>query len=359
MEPYADRSYPPVGEWLSYERGDGAKIELRITPAAGTDGSNPPNATPQPVAAASLVFNPILAPPKPVVVAQRPGKVPIQQFSDDAILDHAAIGGKLTVFVLLYGGEEHFPLHEKWFAAFLATTPRSRIDLRVGSNALNRRSVDLVQRYVDYGAVTKHYRHTGNDYKYPVMREMFHDNDHPITTKWLLWFDDDSICDVDARWLNILCAHIAQNHRDKEAHMVGASFVWTTTTKQRAILESRPWYRRRPWRLQNGHPGGGNGTKIIFPTGGFWALTVEAMRAADIPDLGTGLTHNGGDWQIGEQLYQAGYSLKTFNTRKQFVRTSSVARRGVTTPLIDQVPQVADQMAPRHPAVPPRLRQLK
>jgi hypothetical protein len=273
-------------------------------------------------------------------VVTRPAQAP--DFSDSKILDHPSVGGRMTAFILFYGGEEHFELHKRCLSSFLATTPSERIDLRVGSNALNPKSLELIESFVRTGFITKHYRHENNDYKYPVMREMFYDPLHPIDTKWVLWFDDDSICDVEPNWLNMLGTHIVQHHREKEAHMIGAQYIWTTTPKQREVIESRPWYRQRPWREQSGKPSP-NGNKIIFATGGFWALTHEAMVAADIPDIRGGLTHTGGDWLIGEQLYQAGYGMKQFNGKKQFVRTSSVPRRGVTMPTIDKVGPLPDR----------------
>lgn len=282
----------------------------------------------------------------------RPGQA--SDFSDDNVVDHPAVGGKVTACVLCYG--DHFDLHKKCLTTLLATVPGKRLDLRVATNAAEPRTLELIESYVAQGFITKHYRHDTNDYKYPVMREMFWDASCPIETKWVLWFDDDSICDVEPNWFNILATHIAQHHQGTNAHMIGASFVWTTNQKQREILASRPWYKGRQWRGGDGKPSP-NGSKIIFAAGGFWAITTEAMRAADIPDLGTGLTHTGGDWQIGEQLYQAGYGLKQFNGKKQFVRTSSVPRRGVTKPTIDQVgktSEVVQQTAtPIEQAVPP------
>lgn len=272
--------------------------------------------------------------PKKQPAVEKPGTSP--DFSDARILDHPTVGGKITACILFYGGEEYHDLHKKCLTSFLATTPAEKIDLRVGSNALNKKSLDMIQDYQDKGFITKHYRHDENAYKYPVMREMFFDPECPITTKWVLWFDDDSICDVEPSWLNILARHISQHHKGNEAHMIGATYIWTPNRKQKEVLESRPWHKGRPWRTQNGSPSP-NGNKILFATGGFWAITHEAIVAADIPDLGTGLTHTGGDWQIGEQLYQSGYTLRQFNGRKQFVRTSSVDRRGATMPTIDKV----------------------
>lgn len=286
-----------------------------------------------------LVINPrakvnMLDPDARKRVPEAPGAT--QAFNDVTVIDHPDVGGKYTVCMLFYGGEEHHEMHKRCLNSFLATVPHDRIDLRVGSNALNQKSLDMIEEYVQKGFITKHYRHDTNDFKYPVMREMFFDKDHPITTKWVIWFDDDSICDVNPQWLNILSIHISQNHRSVNAHMIGAKYTWTLNDKQKQVFSSRPWYRGKPWRANDGNPSP-NGNKVIFATGGFWAITHEAIVGADIPDLGTGLTHTGGDWQIGEQLYQAGYGLKQFNGKKQFVRTSSVARRGVTHPTVDQI----------------------
>ena len=268
---------------------------------------------------------------QPPQVAVKPG-VPTQTpvSMDPKIFDHEDIGGKFTVCMLFYGPEEYHDLHRRCLESFLSTTPRERIDLRVGSNALNAKSLDLIQRYIDAGAITKHYRHDRNVWKYPVMREMFYDASCPIDTKWILWFDDDSICDRTPAWLNTLVHHIVQNHQRDNSHMFGAPFVWTLQPGQKEWFERRPWYRGKPWRLQNGTPSP-NGNKVLFCTGGFWALTTEAMRACNIPDPEIG--HNGGDVCIGEQLYQGGYRMKSWNAKKQYVNTSSVKRRGDTKPM--------------------------
>lgn len=346
MQDYADTSYPPVGSILEYVRGDGAKVTLKVENATELPPLQPHSTgiRMKKRTSASLVLPPnanIRINPRANIqtrpAQQQPGKlIAAPTITLDSAIDHPTVGGKFTAFILFYGGDEHHELHHKCLSSFLQTVPAHRVDLRVGSNALGPKSLAMIEEQVQRGRISKHYRHTENAYKYPVMREMFYDDTHPIQTKWILWFDDDSICDVDPNWLTALSMCINQYHKDKEAHMIGATFVWPTTQRQREILSSRPWYRNQPWRAFNGKPDPVAGNKIIFTVGGFWALTTEAMRAADIPDLGTGLLHNGGDWQIGEQLYQAGYTNKMFNAKKQFVRTSSVERRGETTPLIDK-----------------------
>jgi len=269
-----------------------------------------------------------------VGVATRPGGSP--QFSDETVFDHADVGGRFTACVVMYGPEAYFNMHRQCLSTLIATMPKGRLDLRVASNELNQKSVDMIEEYVAQGLVTKHYQHPTNDFKYPLMREMFFDTSCPITTKWVLWFDDDSMCDVEPSWAFVLAQHIVQHYRNGNNHMFGAKHTWTTNQKTRDIFRSRPWYKGKPWRSRNGKPSP-NGNKIVFATGGFWAITHESIVKADIPDLGTGLTHTGGDWQIGEQLYQAGFNVKQFNGKKQFIRSSSVDRRGITMPTIDKI----------------------
>jgi hypothetical protein len=288
------------------------KTKIRVNPQANLEGRKKNNGKAIHVATVPGV-------PHATVVSQ-----------DPAVFDHPDVGGKFTVCALFYGPDRFFDLHQRCLNSIISTVPRNRLDLRVGSNELNKKSLAMIRGYVKQGIITKHYEHRENVWKYPVMREMFHDPSCPIDTKWVLWFDDDSICDKTPAWSNILAQAIIQHHRANNAHMFGAPYVWNLKAGQKEWLESRPWYRGKAWRLHNGKPAP-NGNKIVFCTGGFWAITNEAIKNCNIPDVGIG--HNGGDVTIGEQLYQGGYGMKAFNGKKQFVHTSSVPRRGVTMPM--------------------------
>lgn len=263
----------------------------------------------------------------PTAAAVQPGPVPT--LPEKQIFDHPDVGGKFTICVLFYGPDKYYDMHRRCLEAIVHTVPRERMELRVGSNELNQRSLAMLRDYTDRGIIAKHYRHDTNALKYPVMREMFYDKAYPITTKWVIWFDDDSIADRTPQWLAFLGQQIIQSHRHENAHMFGAKYVWSLQPGQKEWFESRPWHRKRPWRTSNGKPAP-NGNRILFATGGWWALTYEAIVACDIPD--PALNHNCGDVTIGEQLYQGGFNLKMFNGKKQVVHTSSVGRRGVTTP---------------------------
>ncbi len=245
---------------------------------------------------------------------------------DNDIYDNPVIGGKYTVCVLFYGGAQFHALHMRCLNSIISTCPPSRIELRVGSNELCDETAQVLDRLVDHGIIKKHYRHRENAFKYPVMQEMFNDPDLPITTNYLLWFDDDSVADRDPQWLARLTQTIIAN---PEAGLFGADMTLRLSPDQQRFYKTRPWYTGKPFRLKNKQPAG-NGDNTVFVAGGFFALKTAAMRAAAIPD--SALTHNGGDYTIGEQLYQAGYSVVGWNRQKQFIHTSSVPRRGASQP---------------------------
>lgn len=307
---YVDNSYPPIRDNVTLPPPVNAPaVEPQLAVNHGLTQANTP-------------------------VTHVPGNI------NSDIFDHPTIGGRLTVFVLLYGAQAYHAMHKKCINAIISTIPGGRLDLRIGSNELCGDSVKFVDKLVDEGMVTKHYRHVTNDKKYPVMREMFNDPDCPIETKWLLWFDDDSIADRHQRWCHLLMQQIIAG-ADNNCHMYGAKYIWTLQTGQANWIKGRPWYRGRPFRTANGRPAA-NGDKILFAAGGFWALSTEAMRACDIPDAELG--HNGGDYTIGEQLYQGGFELKAWNGQKQFVNTSSVPRRGLSERHIGTTPKITHRV---------------
>ena len=242
--------------------------------------------------------------------------------NDPALFDHPLIGGKFTIFVLLYGD---FPnLHRQCLQSLIGTIPAGRMELRVGSNELCQETQTYLNELASQGLLAAHYRHPGNDKKYPVMREMFHDPSRPIRTRWCMWFDDDSLCTKDRMWVYHLARFLTRHPR---AGMVGCRFINTIQAGQARWLRSRPWYRGKPFRTSHGQPAA-NGDKILFATGGWWCLLSEAISKAQVPDAQLG--HNLGDITIGEQIYQNGYELLDWNRNKEFVFTSSHPRRGIT-----------------------------
>lgn len=121
------------------------------------------------------------------------------------LMDNPIIGGRITICVLCYG--PHPQLAKTCLSSILATIPPERLDLRIGLNEVHPDTF----AYVKTLPVTKIYANSLNRYKYPVMRDMFWDEQRPITTNYVVWFDDDTWV-VNPNWINDLCQTIIDNH---------------------------------------------------------------------------------------------------------------------------------------------------
>lgn len=242
------------------------------------------------------------------------------------LIDAPEVGGRLTFFVLCYG--DYPEMHRRCLSGIEATTRPEFVDLRVYLNQACRETAELVDGMHRRGRVSVVYRSAENRRKYPAMGEMFRDPAHPITTKWVTWFDDDTMCDVDPLWFDkmVQALHHAAA-RDPNLGMLGSRYFFKMGTKHADWVRAAPWYTGRMFRDKAGNPAP-NADKIHFLTGGFWTLKAECIEKCGIPD--PRLTHNGGDICIGEQLYQQGYNLKHWNGDKKTVLWSSVKRRGLS-----------------------------
>lgn len=345
---YRDGILPPIGPAPTIILPDGTKVgalrkSLPVLQSSPNNqpqnGCSSPELAAQPISIELLVKQPgekldptaFLAPPPQSVLAPPPvltGPTEGERKKVAAptpvriVYDHERIGGRFTIFSLLYG--DYFDMHKRHLDAILKTCPPERVELRLGSNQLGMRSADYVRGLEREGRVRLHYAHTTNERKYPVMRKMFHDPEHPIDTKWLVWFDDDSMCDKNQDWLALLAQQIV-NYPDMD--MFGPVRFYRLSELQPQWVREAPWFKGRPFRDKSGKPQP-NGDKTHFVVGAFWALRTEAMRKADIPCRRLG--HNGGDWTIGEQLYQAGFKQKNWTGSKEIVEWSAVPRRGLS-----------------------------
>jgi hypothetical protein len=236
--------------------------------------------------------------------------------------DHPVIGGRVTICALLFG--DYNAMHMSCISSILQTVPAERRQLRIATNAICRSSKDWLDGLKESGHIHTLHHHNRNIKKYPAMRQLFHEPGNPIEDKWLIWFDDDSIANVDQTWFSKMCLIIPRKHETHKC--VGPVFHFTLSPSQRTWAGSRPWYRGRNWQAKGGKEAPG-GTKINFASGGFWAMETAAMREANIPDETLG--HNGGDYMVAAQLWQAGHSVTSWNSRKQFVNWSAFPRRGL------------------------------
>lgn len=298
-----------------------------------------PSGLPPTEAPAKPQISPLTAPDEPVLLgvpwkpdarpaavlgAQLPHLTTAPSNTEAAILDHPIIGGKVTVCVLCYG-KDHFNLHQRCLEKIAATVPKDRMELRVGLNEVSLDTLNYVERMDPF----KIYNHPENAKKYPVMREMFHDPAAPLTTNYLIWFDDDSYV-VNEKWLYRLCETIIENHPHGN-RLYGIKFFHQLQidlaqgVDQRKWFQSAPWHKGRNFRTRQGIAAP-NGDSICFVSGGFLALGVDAIKACDIPCAR--LLHNGGDITIGEQVWQGGFGMKDFNRGKELIYSSGAERRG-------------------------------
>ena len=256
--------------------------------------------------------------------ADEPAKVVLNSNSP-AYIDHPYIGGKFTVCVMCYG--DHFDIAKKCLDSIVSTLPLQHLDLRVGLNAVCDQTLAYVQRMP---GLTASYHRPMNDKKYPLMRKMFNDPDHPITSEYIVWFDDDTQV-VDVGMWSQLCQTIVANHAHG-VRMLGSIFSHTLSkpTARSWYTRSR-WWRNRYLRVRGTQTEAPNGDTIQFVGGWFWALATHTMREAAIPDERIG--NNGGDICIGEQVHQMGYKIKQFNNNKSLVWTPTRENGGRRGPI--------------------------
>jgi ADP-heptose:LPS heptosyltransferase len=240
------------------------------------------------------------------------------------LLDHKILGGKFTVFVLCYG--PYPQLAKRCLTSILNTVPSDRLDLRVAANAVAPETLDFLNTL----PISKLYVNEQNCYKYPIMRQMFWDEDHPIKTNYILWFDDDTWV-AHPNWLSDLAKTIIDNHAYGYRMYGNLMYHDLSIYKKKSVkpdtwFKEGKWYRGKPLRIKSGQQESVNGSIIDFAVGWCWALATEAIRAADIPD--ERLRHNGGDITIGEQIHQSGVMIKQWNKNKSLIACPSREQGG-------------------------------
>lgn len=174
-----------------------------------------------------------------------------------------------------------------------------------------------------------------NVMKYPLMRRMLYDVEHPIPADQVpnvMWFDDDSFIvngdrfwtDADTEFERCCCPMMGS--------VYFPGFYWTP--EERAAISRQPWYNGRD-----------TSTQTKFVTGGWWVADLEFLSEIDYPFRE--LRHNGGDTILGEVLRQRGQRPHHYrdnvaiNADKDGKESKSV-RRGLTTKRPFQLPPPYD-----------------
>jgi len=320
-------SLPPIDVPVDIVTPDGKEV---VPGTLSEKGASPPPPT---ITSDAAKLFPAKAPDETTIKPKTPPATATPRLTEklegmknrmDDPWSHDAVGGKVTVCVLMYGN--YHELHRRCLSALLTTTTPDKVDIRIACNEVCPETLAYLSDVVNDKHVAKVIINQANIKKGPAMRQLLHDEQHPIDTKWMIWFDDDSIANRDSAWLHkLMCTIVA--HSNSKVGLIGAQFSWTLHQAQMTWVKSRPWYRGRAFQMANGNEAP-NGNKVVFAAGGFWAANMQAIREAGVPDPEIG--HNGTDYMIAEQLWQAGYGMKGWNNQKQFVFTSSVDRRGLT-----------------------------
>lgn len=274
-----------------------------------------------------LVYGPSMNPLPVLQTLGQPNKPP-QEFKEEAlhedpafkILDDHTFGGKVTICILSHGDQLDF--FKRCLEGVINTVPERRREIRVALNQPTDRLRAFANQYVGAGIEKLYSDHTQRR-KYPAMREMFYDPELPLSTKYLVWFDDDSY-PVDVRWLVRLAETIIPNHRN-QVRLFGKLCLHDLQLynrnghNPRKWFEEATWWKNAPLNIGRSDRVGPNGSVIPFVAGWFWAASVAAIKACDIPDVR--LQHNGGDCCIGAQIRQGGFKVKDFNQDKRYVFT--------------------------------------
>lgn len=200
--------------------------------------------------------------------------------------------------------------HRRCLDSIYNSTGAVNIDLRVALGPVPQETLDYVKQRPGIARIYA-LHHDGK--KYPALRTILYDNVQPITTDWMCWFDGDTYV-KHAGWLQALSDAIeAAATRAVPVGMLGRLlFVPVrpgSSGDPRYWFYSSPWHRQKPMRDRAGHPAP-SGEYIHFASGGFWCGRVLALRQAGIPDQ---RLRNVGDFVLGEQLWQTGYQVQSFD----------------------------------------------
>jgi len=236
---------------------------------------------------------------------------------------------RLTIFTLLCGDHENS--QRECLKALLGSTNPQQTDIRIAKINVSPET----DRLVSESGATKVYTYDRPIGKYRIMRDMFWDATHPITTEYLVWLDDNAFI-RDGKWIRAML-NLKKKQKEKVG-MFGPRMVYTADAPAMKNMQkwcsAAPWFRNRHWQT----PTGGlapNGHCIHYCASWFFMLSTEAMRTADIPD--PRLHHKLGDIVIGAQLHQNDYKLKDANSQKTLVYTPP-SKHGVQREKPDHTP---------------------
>jgi len=233
-----------------------------------------------------------------------------------------------SVSVLCYG--DHLALAERCLGSIVRAADaddwRHVAELRIGLNAVSGETQRWVEAVATQAATSGCprvllYCSSENSGKYPLMRRMFFDPDHPLPPSGRsMWFDDDSYLrdPSDKDWWRRVAALM------DTADVLGSIYRIRSRGQQWRGVLAQPWYTGEP--VQSKHV-------FVFPTGGWWVIKNEILKKWDYPF--PELYHRGGDQVLGELCRQQHYCLLQFNegvaiNANEVGKESAAKERGLT-----------------------------
>lgn len=194
-----------------------------------------------------------------------------------------------TICALLYG--DHFSLAQRCLEPLFKLSASGAVELRIGMNEVCIQTKEYVAANNDSADIVT--EANPQVYKYPMMRRLF--NEKPITSDYVMWFDDDSyIKDTDLSfWLRSVSSQMTS------CDMLGSVYVIPYGNDQKSWCRTQPWYKGKPIP-----------DKPKFATGGWWCIKTEVIKRFDWPTVN--LKHCGGDVALGVLLEQNNLTLRHF-----------------------------------------------
>ena len=199
--------------------------------------------------------------------------------------------GLFTVCVLTHG--EYEPTFRRCIDSIVGTYDFGSWvhEIRVGLNAPSSYTIGYVRSLKHAGILKTQsiFMEEENIYKYPLMRKMFYSQSNPITTPYVMWFDDDSFIKPDTQSFFARAASEIKN-----ADFLGHSkWVCRLSGNQHLWIRKQPWYKGKT--VSRGMP-------VTFFLGAWWVGRVSSLMKLDYP--WPELQHRGGDVMLGEAIRQ-------------------------------------------------------
>lgn len=226
---------------------------------------------------------------------------------------------KFTICGLFYG--DYPQLAKRLLDSWLRVCPSgcTPYEFRIGLNSVSEQTKSLVEvvgvELANRGAVVRVFDDSSTTYKYPRMRQMFHEI--PLVTPYTMWFDDDSCFAPNCDPGIFFDYDVAL----RDATQIGSIWKFKLSDQQRGIVQELGY--SCPSR------------QVSFITGGWWVVWTLAIYELNwpIPQL----QHRSGDVLFSVAAKNKGYEIAK-ETRGVWInaddtgRCSSARRRGAELP---------------------------